>query len=78
MLIAWQDDDDDDKYMVILKADTIKKADMIETIKLLTMHKALHPSDYMSRKAKGSGLANIEDSMDESKREPEDCIKTRK
>ena len=39
------------------------------TRKLMTMHKALHPRDdvdrlYVSRKKNGSGLINIEDSVD--------------
>ena len=42
------------------------------TRKLVTMNKALHPRDdvdrlYVSRKEGGRGLANIEDSIEDSK-----------
>ena len=45
----------------------------------MTMHKALHPRDdidrlYVSTKAGGSGLANIEDSFDTSIQRLEDYI----
>ena len=49
------------------------------TRKLMTMHKALHPRDdvdrlYVSRKEWGRGLANIEDTVDESIQRLEDYI----
>ena len=49
------------------------------TRKLMTMHKTLHPRDdvdrqYVSRKEKGRGLANIEDIVDASIQRLEDCI----
>ena len=49
------------------------------TRKLMTMHKALHPRDdvdrrYVYRKKGGSGLANIEDSVDASIQRLEDYI----
>ena len=49
------------------------------TRKLITMHKALHPSDdvdrlYVSRKEGGRGLASIEDSVDVSIQWLEDYI----
>ena len=57
---------------------TLSQVDQIElkqidqrTRKILTMHKALHPSDdvdrlYVSRKEGGRGLASIEDTIDAS------------
>ena len=47
--------------------------------KLMTMHKALHPRDdvdrlYVSKKEGGRGLAGIEDSVDASIQQLEDCI----
>ena len=53
------------------------------TIKLMTMHKGLHPKDdvarlYVSRKKEGIGIANMEDSVDTSIRRFEDDIKRAK
>ena len=50
------------------------------TRKLMTMHKALHPSDdvdrlYVSRKEGGRGLARIEDSVDASIQRLKDYIR---
>ena len=49
------------------------------TRKLMTMHRALYPRDYfdrlyVSRKEGGRGLASIEDSVDASIQQLEDCI----
>ena len=49
------------------------------TRKLMTMNKALHPSDdvdrlYVSRKERGRGLASIEDSVDASIQQLKDYI----
>ena len=49
------------------------------TRKLITMHKALHPSDdvdrlYVSRKERGRGLASVEDSVNASIQRLEDYI----
>ena len=48
-------------------------------IKLMTMHKTIHPRDdvdrlYVSRKEEGRGLAKIEDSIDGSIQRLEDYI----
>ena len=53
------------------------------TIKLMTMHKALHPWDdvdrlYVSRRERGWGLASIEDSVDASIQRLEDYIQKRR
>ena len=45
----------------------------------MTMHKALHPRDdvdrlYVSRKEGGRGIASMEDSVDVSIQQLEDCI----
>ena len=58
--------------------DELKQMDQ-RTRKLMTMHKALHPRDdvsrlYVSRKEVGRGLANIEDSIDASIQRLEDFI----
>ena len=50
-----------------------------KTRKLMTMHKAIHPSDdvdrlYVSRKKRGGGLASTEYSFDASIQWPEDYI----
>ena len=49
------------------------------TRKLMTMHKVLHPRDdvdrlYVPRKEGGRGLTSIEDSVDTSMQQLEDCI----
>ena len=49
------------------------------TIKIMTMHKALHPRDdvdrlYVSRKEEGRGIASIEDDVDASIRQLKDYI----
>ena len=53
------------------------------TRKLMTMHKAIHPSNdkdrqYVSRKDGGRQLASIEDSVDASIQGHEDYIKKSK
>ena len=62
--------------------DELKQMDQ-RTRKLMTIHKALHPSDdvdrlYVSRKKGGRGLASIEDSIDTSIQWLEDYIEKHK
>ena len=62
--------------------DELKQMDQ-RTRKLMTMHKALHPTDdvdtlYVSRKEAGRGLASIEDSVDASIKRLKDYPKTQR
>ena len=62
--------------------DELKQMDQ-RTIKLMTMHKALHPRDdddrlYVSRKDWGRELASIEDTVDASKQQFKDYIENHK
>ena len=51
--------------------DELKQMDQ-RTRKLITMHKALHPRDDVSRKEGGRGIASIEDIVDASIKRLED------
>ena len=53
--------------------DELKQMDQ-RTRKLMTMHEALHPRLYVSRKEGGRGLVSIEDSVDASIQRLEDYI----